>query len=203
MRSTIVILFVLSTCSLFQENVVYAHRLPIDIQFGYERNEFEFSSENGESSNDEDSDFNNRPIIKIISSTLLSCFSKIKGNGIYGDSCDGLGIRASASQRRLSGNWFELSNSNDPVTEFHYNSNQFAFELLGGRINEVGVFAALGLRAGLNSYDLLVANSSQLFTEHGKQALFVNGVFHLDIGYILTAPLGLGRDAWNDGLWGT
>ena len=191
----ITILIALSSLTFAEE------RLPVDIHIGFEKNIATLINlSSGERISEQESEYNDQPVFKILSPIKLGCLGKIQTWDNRTDAqrkgCIGFGARFSAAQKRLSGSWFHVDSSSDSETLYYYRSAQFAGEVLFGQLSEVSLAIGLGLRVGVNNYDLLVEKGdSILLHQLNKSTPFVSWSFYLDLQTILTWPF-LGTFKW-------
>ena len=169
-------------------------RLPVDIQIGFEQNETLLVGPQGRTaSGDQQSDFSSTPVFKILSPIKLGClndpFPVDRGTSVERDACFGFGARFSGSQKRLAGRWFNLVSDPAAKPNYNYRSDQIAGEVLFGQLSEVSLAVGLGLRAGLNNYDLIVTNNDLiLFEQRNKFRGFASWAFYLDLQVLLAWP---------------
>ena len=177
-------------------------QLPVEILVGFERNNTTLAGPKGATVRGTEFQFGESPVFKIISPIKLGCLNKLGVFGRRGSTerkgCFGFGIRFSGSQKRLAGPWFDLTA--DPAAEpvYRFRSDQIAGEVLFGQLSEVSLAVGLGLRVGLNNYDLLVTNNSNsaiLFDQRNKFRGFASWAFYLDLQVLLAWPF-FGVDSW-------
>lgn len=175
--------------------------LPLDLQIGFEQNEVSLIGQQSDGSPiTTEPETSEQAVFKIFSPIKLGCMA-LKSTFNQGGSsqrlgCLGFGVRASGSQKRLSGNWFPLAADPSINTTYTFRSDQLAVEFLFGQLSEVSLALGLGLRAGLNNYDLMVTKDSQiLFLEENKFALFASWVAYIDLQVLFAWPF-FGLYSW-------
>ena len=167
-------------------------RVPLDLQAGFEQNRTTLEGPDGMRVRGQEGASTSNPVFKIISPIKLGCVgqSRVFNRGTSSErrGCIGFGGRFSGSQKRLEGEWFERT-ATSTTPSYNFRSDQIAGELLFGQLSEVSFAVALGLRAGLNNYDLQVTdNNTILFDQRNKFRGFASWAFYLDLQVLLSWP---------------
>ena len=155
------------------------------LQIGLERQETELVDDKGKSMQAQNqADYQASPVFRFASSShLFGCLGKASDPYFGGtDLCAlGFAIRAVGGQRRSEGKWYPTEKA---TPNYYYRTVQIAAELTMGIVYEFGADAlSIGLRGGLNNYDLIIKEGEQLFYEkYNKTSLYLSSIFQ-------TAPL--------------
>ncbi len=166
----------------------------MDIQVGFERNEVGLIDVRGGTSRSaKEPDFSTAPVLKIMSPIKLGCVALRRafnqGTSSQREGCIGFGGRFSGAQKRLEGRWFDLASDAGAEPDYRYRTDQIAGELLFGQLSEVSLAVGLGLRGGINNYDLQVSDGDRiLFEENNKFSGFASWALYLDLQVLLSWP---------------
>ncbi|MCP4295637.1 MAG: hypothetical protein GY786_08530 [Proteobacteria bacterium] len=190
-----VLFYILASLLCDSVSVVFAEsRLPLDIHIGFERNQVTLNDlKSGDTKTEEDSEYGNKPVFKILSPIMLGCFGKSRtwdsGTSAQRKGCFGVGLRFSAAQKRLSGSWFGLDSDTSAKPVYSYRSDQFAGEVLFGQLSQVSLAYGLGIRSGVNNYDLHVSYGDSLLVDKTNQnSTFLSWTGYLDLQVLLSWP---------------
>jgi len=185
------------TWGLSEQALAVERRLPVDLHLGFEQNEVILVDSAGVASKTQsEPSFSTTPVLKIISPLKLGCFGKRnifnRGTTSQREGCFGAGIRLSGAQKRLSGTWFPPSATPDARPEYYLRTDQLAIEALLGHLSEVSLAFGLGLRTGINQYDLLVKDGSTiLIDQRNRNQRFSSWTLYIDLQTLTTWPFGV------------